>query len=132
MDATLDDLEHRSFKDKYAMQVRNEFGAMLDKLSKTNSILVALGMPGESDRRKQQFIQSFIDEEARHAKAAAISCNNVSEPIRPYRKTKTVSMKYLFAGTTQIQSEADIDRLLYDLRTKLKAQLDDDTTIKIV
>jgi hypothetical protein len=130
-DMTLADLERFPFKDKYAMQVKNEFEVMLDKLSKTNSILVALGMPGESDRRKQQFIQAFNDEQIR--------INNENKPVgdastppAPVRKTKPVSMKFLFAGTTQISSEADIDRLLTDIRAKLKALLDSDTTIKII
>jgi hypothetical protein len=41
-------------------------------------------------------------------------------------------MKNLFAGTSQISSEADIDRLVDDVRNKLKAQLEEDTTIQIV
>jgi hypothetical protein len=41
-------------------------------------------------------------------------------------------MKSLFAGTTQLKNEADIDRLVEDMRIRLKTQLDADTTIQII
>ena len=131
-DATLDDLESRPFRDMFVSEVRNEYAAMLDNLSKTNSIVVVLGMPGESDRRKQQFIQTFIDEQERIDNESRMDNVATTPPPQPVRKTKSVTMKSLFAGTTKISSEVDIDRLLTDIRTKLKAQLDEDTTIHIV
>ena len=131
-DATLADLNRRAFKDKFEGQVQGEFGAMLERLSDTDNILVAVGMPTESDRMKQRFIQSFIDEEARIA-AELVKQNGGDEiPAAPVRKTKTMTVKTLFAGTTQITSEDDIERLLADIRARLKSQLDDDTTIQII
>jgi len=132
-DATIADLESRPFKDKFLSKVRDEFAAMLDRLSKTNNILVAVGMPTESDRLKQRFIQTFIDEQIRIDRASQPPSEDIgSIPPRPIIKTKPVTMKSLFAGTTQIKTEADIDRLLDDMRTKLISQLDDETTIHIV
>ena len=130
--ATLADLERRSFKAQFERQVHNEFDAMLERLSRTNNILVAVGMPTESDRLKQRFVQSFINEEQRIANANKPAGDNNTPPPAPVPKTKPVTMKSLFAGTTQIKSEADIDRLLAEMRAKLKAQLDGDTTIHIV
>lgn len=79
---------------------------------------------------KQRFIQMFIDEEARLAAAAVKTGDDVPPP--PIHKTKTVSAKVLFGGTNQITSRQDIDRLLDELRKKLEAQLEDDTTIQII
>jgi len=112
--ATLTALDQSPMKATFEAQVQADFNALLDRLSRTNSILAAVGMPTESDRLKQRFMAQFVSEQA------------------PKHKTKTLTMKNLFGGATQIASEADIDRLLADLRTKLKAQLDEDTTIHII
>ena len=41
-------------------------------------------------------------------------------------------MRSLFAGSTQITNDAEIDRLASEVKRKLKAELDDNTTIQIV
>ena len=127
-DVTLADLSRRSFKDKFADKISAEFGALLDRLSRANNIYEAIAMQTESDRMKQRFIQSFIDEEARIVAELAKS----GDDALPIRRTKTVTVKSLFGGTNRISSEADIENLLEELRQKLKSQLEDDTTIQII
>lgn len=128
---TLADLERRSFKDRFAGKVQADFSALLDRLSRVNNIYEAIAMRTESDRMKQRFMQSFDEEEARLAAEQAKAGDDVI--IRPpLRKTKTVSVKTLFQGTSQVSSKEDIDRLLDELRQKLEAQLEENTTIKIV
>ena len=124
------DLQRRSFKDKYSEKVRIDFATLLDRLSHVNNIYEAIAMQTESDRMKQRFIQSFDDEETRLAVQSAV--NEGKAPVQPVRKTKTVSVKTLFGSTTQISSKQDIDQLLDELRAKLEAQLEDDTTIRII
>ena len=126
-DITLADLSRRSFKDKFAGKVRADYDALLDRLSRASNIYEAIAMQTESDRMKQRFIQSFMDEEAR-----LIAVNTNDTQPTPIRRTKTVSVKSLFIGANQISSKSDIDRLLEDLREKLESQLEDDTTIHIV
>ena len=130
-DVTTAELNRRSFKDRFADKVRSEFDALLDRLSRANNIYEAIAMQTESDRLKQRFIQSFIDEEARLAREAAAKDGSSTENVPPQRKTKTLTVKSLFVGTSQLESKQDIDRLLNDLRAKLEAQLEDDTTIYI-
>lgn len=128
---TLADLERRSFKDRFAGKVQADFSALLDRLSRANNIYEAIAMRTESDRMKQRFMQSFAEEEARLAtKQAKAGDDVIIQP--PLRKTKTVSVKTLFHGTSQVSSKEDIDRLLDELRQKLEAQLEENTTIKIV
>ncbi|MCG9969222.1 BREX system P-loop protein BrxC [Pelotomaculum terephthalicicum JT] len=129
--ATLADLERRSFKERFSGKVQADFSALLDRLSHANNIYEAIAMRTESDRMKQRFMQGFDEEEARLAAEQAKAGDDVF--IRPpVRKTKTVSVKTLFHGTSQISSKEDIDRLLDELRKKLEAQLEENTTIKIV
>ena len=129
-DITQADLGRRSFKNKFAEKVRTDFAGLLDRLSRANNIYEAIAMQTESDRMKQRFIQSFIDEEARLAAQAAKTGEDA--PAAHVRRDKTMSMKMLFSGTNRISSKQDIDRLLDDMRDKLEAQLEDDTTIHII
>lgn len=124
------ELEQRPFKGKYSEQVRSDFSALLERLRHSNKISEILGMREESDRIKQRFLRIFDAEEALLAEKQ--SDNKKAAPPPPVRKMKTVSIKALFSGTNQIASKEDIDRLLRELRTKLEAQLEEDTTIRII
>jgi hypothetical protein len=127
---TLTDLDGRALYDTHTDSVRSTFSGLLDRHSRVNNIYEAIAMRTESDRLKQRFIQSFIDEEARLAKENVKTA--VGETPAPIKKTKTVSVKTLFSGTNQFSSKQEIDRLLDDLRVKLEAQLEDNTTIQII
>jgi hypothetical protein len=129
-EATIADLNRRAFKDTFAGKVKNEFDALLDRLSRANNIYEAIAMLTESDRMKQRHIQSFINEQVR---IDAEKETPVGEPSRSYTiKIKTVSVKSLFSGTTQVSNIEEIDHLLNGVRTKLEAQLEDNTTIQII
>ncbi|KJS02126.1 MAG: hypothetical protein VR68_03640 [Peptococcaceae bacterium BRH_c4a] len=129
--AALSDLERRSCKESFSDKVRADFAALLKRLSHANNIYEAIAMRTESDRMKQRFIQSFDEEEARIAARQACAGEDAIPPA-PARKTKTVSLKTLFHGTTQVSSKDDIDKLLDHLRAKLEDQLEENTTIKII
>ena len=128
---TLSDLNQRTFKDKFANKVVNDYTDLLTRLSRVNNIYEAFGIQKESENYKEDFIKSFNAEEERIAKESA-----VSEGIPDYevkvRKTKTISVKTLFAGTRQIANKQDIDDFLNGLRTKLETELEEDTTIQII
>ena len=126
---TLADLEKRQFKDKFVSEVQNAFEALLKRLDSSNKIFNALVLKEDSDRIKIRFIQMFIDEAAKLARAQNPTGNI---PIETRKPTKTVSIKQLISGTSPIESKADIDRLLDDLRVKLERELGDDITLRIV
>jgi len=128
-DYTLADLEKRPFKDKFTSEVHSAFDALIKRLDSTNKIFNALVLKEDSDRIKLRFIQMFIDEAAKLARAQNPTGDVPKEVRKP---TKTVSIKTLISGTSQIESKADIDRLLEDLRVKLERELSEDTTLRIV
>ena len=129
MNYTLADLEKRPFKEKYEREVRNAFEALIKRLDATNKILNALVLKEDSDRIRIRFIQMFIDEAARLARAQNPTGDIPAEKPKP---TKTVSIKALISGTNEIESKADIDRLLDNLREKLEKELSEDTLLRIV
>ena len=82
-------------------------------------------MKTESDRLKTRLMGEIANEAAKHA---AVDHTEKEPP----RKVKTVSVKTLFAGTIQASSVDEIDNLLQAVRSKLVAQLAENTTIQIV
>jgi len=138
-DVTLADLSRRfmqfadegqASKTRFESLARTEYGALLDRLSHASNIYEAIAMQTESDRMKQRYIQNFIDEELRLAQMNEQDNDMLDAPVR---KSITVTMKSLLAGATKtLNSEEDIDQMLGDMRIKLKAQLEVDTTIHII
>lgn len=125
------EMEAKGFVHKYSDRVYNDFKSLFERLDRANNIYEAIAMRTESDRLKLRFIDEFIAEEMR---IAALNANedDKDKPQAPIRKTKTVSVKTLFSGTSQVSSKEDIDKLLAELKVKLEAQLEENTTIKII
>jgi hypothetical protein len=126
---TLAELEKRPFKDKFEREVKNAFEALIKRLDSANKIFNALVLKEDSDRIRIRFVQMFIEEAAKIAREQNPTGDIPTEKIKP---TKTVSIKALISGTNQIESKADIDRLLNDLRIKLEKELSEDTLLRIV
>jgi hypothetical protein len=125
---TAADAQANGLTKEFGEKIRTSFASLLDRLDRANNIYEAIAMRTESDRLKQRLIEEMKAELYRRAK------ENQGEdaPAPPVRRTKTVSMRSLFAGMAQITSEAEIDRLASEVKRKLKAELDDNTTIQIV
>jgi len=131
-EATKQYMEHCSsevgymYKDK----INKDFNALFDRLSRANNIYEAIAMQTESDRMKQRFIESLINEQTRIEAKKDKPVGDAPTPI--YRKIKTLSAKSLFGSGKQIANKDDIDQLLDEIRVKLEKQLEEDTTIQIV
>lgn len=124
------EMTKRNLADTFSHRVSKEFDGLFDRLSRANNIYEAIAMRTESDRLKLRFIEDFIAEENRLKALDAQS--NDDAPATPAVKVKTISVKMLFSGTSQVSSSEDVDRLLTQLKDKLMSQLDENTTIKIV
>lgn len=122
------DADAKELTKEYGEKIRTSFAALLDRLDRANNIYEAIAMRTESDRLKQRLIGEMQAERYRRAQES----QGEDAPAPPVRRTKTVSMRSLFAGMAQITSEAEIDRLAAEVKRKLKAELDDNTTIQIV
>ncbi|MDR1204618.1 MAG: BREX system P-loop protein BrxC [Peptococcaceae bacterium] len=133
------DAESKALTASFGSRINGQFRALLERLAHANNIYEAIAMRTESDRLKLRLcdeIQKEYDrlrrpeppETAADDQGAAL----VTPAPAPPRKIKTVSVRSLFSGTAQVSSKADIDRLLSGVKEKLEAQLDENTTVKIV
>jgi hypothetical protein len=122
----------------FAGKIGEQFDSILERLKHANNIYEAIAMRTESDRLKLRLCEEMQKEYDRWRQPKQSQTVNEGEgkydtiPQPPVHKTKTISVKSLFSGTAQVSSEEDIDHLLSDVKQKLEAQLDENTTIKIV
>ncbi|OGO91750.1 MAG: hypothetical protein A2Y17_13400 [Clostridiales bacterium GWF2_38_85] len=123
------EVANHHYEEKFGEKVRVAFAGLLNRLGKANNIYEAIAMKTESDRLKLRLIKEINDEEAR---IAAENAKSGDEPFIPQPKTKTISVKSLFPRAKQVANHEDIEQLLGELRDKLEAQLEENTTIQIV
>lgn len=136
------------FDRPYAQRLLNSFDPkfqeLIDKLSKLTDIAALNGIPAESNALLQnclrmiQVEEDAFQAEAERKKKESEEKNGGSDtqvtPVTPVKviKNKPVSFRTITGNKTySIKSEADIDQVLNELRTALKAQLEEDTIIKL-
>jgi len=119
--------DEKQLSGEFAAKVRDCFNKLLEKLAHANNIYEAIAMRTESDRLKIRLIGDIGSAAAAHEAA-----NNPGKPALPARREKCVSLRSLFPVSAQVSSTQDIDQLLQGVRRTLAAQLEENTTIKII
>lgn len=127
-DITIADAELNGLTKEFGEKIQSSFAMLLDRLDHTKNVSETIAMRTESERLKQR-LMADIQAELYHRKKER---QGEDAPDIPVRRTKTVSMRSLFAGRVHITSETDIERLADEMKRKLKAQLDENTTIQLV
>ncbi|PWA10015.1 BREX system P-loop protein BrxC [Pueribacillus theae] len=128
---------HPEVKEIFTAHVLDQFMSLKDRLDRVNNFYEALAMEVESDRLKVRLIQDIqrklIDlHEKKKAVVPDKGVTGPSKPLKPMKRTKTLSKAQIMRGTTRIESREDIDHFLNELRVKLESELDEDTVITLV
>jgi hypothetical protein len=110
---------------EFGEKIRTAFSGLVDRLSRASNIYEAIAMKTESDVLKTRLIGEIANE---YEKRIAVD----DEDKTPPRRVKPVSVKALFPTAAQASSVEEIDAIVQAVRTKLIAQLDENTTIQIV
>lgn len=124
----LKELSVYEFKDELYGKFKKRFDDLIYRLDSANNFFEAIAMKEESDRLKMRsFGEISVEVEKRKSK-------NTIETTSVYRtkKTKNISIMNMLHGAKTIETEADIEDLLNDIRNKLKQELNEDTRIKLV
>ncbi len=112
--------------DEVSDKFRKQFDELKDKLDHSNNVATVHNVRLELDVIKVRMINE-ID--------AIVASKKVTEgePVKNIRKKKNVSFKELTAGRTWvIENEDDVDKYLNELKNKILANMDKDTTINII
>jgi len=110
---------------------------LLNRLDRANNFYEAMAMKEESDRLKLRYIKEItLEAERQKELKEGEDIHDGVPPVIPPKLKKTVhilSIANLFHGIRKnIESQADIDQVLTEIRTRLESELKDDTIIKFV
>ena len=135
----------RPYAQRLLDRIDPKFQELIDKLEKITDIATLNGIPAESNallqnclrmiQTEEDAFQAEIERKKKEAeKQGSGSDAPVAPPVEPVKviKNKPVSFRTITGNKTySIKTEADIDQMLDELRTALKAQLEEDTIIKL-
>lgn len=150
----IETLETYDLKDKFELQVIDDFNRYVDRSEKADNFTTLSSMKDLTDKLKVKWIRQIVSEaetikrlkEQEIAKAATITETQSKDDYKATKpleqraipqvkveiKTKTLSMRELVKGQKVIKNESDIDEIVETLRSKLKAELDTDTIITLI
>lgn len=133
----LNDIELHSLKSDIHGRCKLRFDELLERLERANNFYEVIAMKEESDRLKLRCFEE-IDTEVESEKSKIVTAVNIcditnNEPA-PYtiRDTVTVSMANILHGVKTFEKEEDIDKFVEEVRKRLKAELKENTIIKLV
>lgn len=113
-------------------KIMNGYDDLLNRLDSANNFYEAVAMKEESDRLKLRYITQITKEAE---KQQDVTDNEGEKPvvIPPIRKEPVIiSVANILRGTRYIESKADIDELLAEIKARLESQLKEDTIVKLV
>jgi hypothetical protein len=119
--------------DKFGNKFKQGYDDLLNRLDRANNFYEAIAMKEESDRLKLRYMEEIVREaEKRKADKKKEKGSGEVVPSPKKKKTVTISMARLLRGARNIESQADLDKLLADIRVRLEEKLTDDIILKIV
>ena len=138
----------RPYAQRLLDNINPKYQDLLDKLKTVNDVATLNGIPSESNALLQNCLRMIQNEE--NAYQAEVERKRKEEegsgktgddeksgekptpPVVKVIKNKPVSFRTITGNKTySIKSEEDIDKVLSELRDALKAQLEEDTIIKL-
>lgn len=135
----------RPYAQRLIDRIDPKFRELIDKLESSTDIAALNGIPAESNallqnclrmiQAEEDAFQAEVERKKKEAeKQGGESDTPVAPSVEPVKviKSKPVSFRTITGNKTYtIKTEADIDQMLDDLRAALKAQLEEDTIIKL-
>ena len=136
--------EDRPYAKRVLEQIDPKFQELIDKLQRVTDIAALNGIPSESNallqnclrmiQREENAYQAEIERKRKEAEQSGKDTPTPQPAPAPVKvvKNKPVSFRTITGNKTySIKSEDDIEQVLDELRTALKAQLEEDTIIKL-
>lgn len=125
-------LEGKSFKDQYLVKVAKIFNDFLQEIETTNDIMILRSFIDKSDMEKQRLLKEidalYLKEAA--AKTTAENGSSVTT-VKPRQNHNYYIKEIVHATSWRLESEADVDRYVEQLRASLKQALSEDAVINI-
>ena len=139
----LEELEGKECKEKLSRKVIEGFSDLRDKAEACNNVATLQNIKIEADALKVRLLNEITEAEARiiaarqPGKLVNPTGGSVIDPPGVYISNKpktrrTVSIKSINAESTwQIETEADVDRYVEELKAKLKKSIEKDIILNV-
>ena len=135
----LEELDKYELKPILFDRFKARYDDLLSRLEHANNFYEAIAMKEESDRLKLRCFDEIAEELAKRKPAESPTTPEepdkpavVNDPPRKYKKTVNISIANILHGAKSIESEADIEDVVNEIRNRLKRELKDDVIIKLV
>ena len=135
-----EELEGKECKEKLSRKVIDAFAEIRDKAESCNNVATLQNIKIEADALKVRLLNEITEEEAKIIAGKGTGSSDdstddaVSDPPGTYKakKTTTVSIKAINSEATwRIETEADVDRYVDALKTKLKQRIQEGVILNI-
>jgi hypothetical protein len=141
----VEELQALPFKDQLLTRFKTLFDDLLERIDRVNNFYEAIAMKEESDRVKLRCfkeIEAYIEQEKKN-ESKVKSVNNdkdsgvaiisgETKTVYKIKKQKNISVSSIIRGVSTIETEEDINRLVEQLRNRLKEELKEDTIIRLI
>ena len=126
----------RPYKERVLNKINARFQGLIDKLNSCNSVAAINAIPTESAALQANCLSEIQKEENEYQKVIKekppVEGVTPPTPAPAIKKSKTLSFRNLTNSKIySIQTEADVDAVVEEIRQELKAQLEADTIIKL-
>jgi hypothetical protein len=135
----LEELNKYEFKPVLFDRFKERFDDLLYRLDHANNFYEAIAMKEESDRLKLRCFDEIAGEIAKRKPVEPPIIPGepgkqpiVNDPPRRYKKTVNISIANILRGAKNIESEADIENVVNEIRNRLRSELKGDIIIKLV
>lgn len=135
----LEELDKYEFKPVFFDRFKGRFDDLLYRLDQANNFYEAIAMKEESDRLKLRCFDEIAGEIAKRklVEPQITPEGQEKQPVlepsqKRYKKTVNISIANILRGTKTIETEADIEKLLNDIREHLRNELKEDIIIKLI
>lgn len=131
-------LANKPFEREYSDRYTERFDELRKKVESADGVADIKSAKFESDALKVRCIDEIAEAELREAARTASpeqpqAGETEAVPPKPApKKVKNISIKQMLSSSTRMESEADIDAYVENLRTKLKQELEGSDTINVI
>ena len=145
----MDTLNQKEFADVFRSKFNQKFEELSEKLDKSNEIAAVKNIKLESDTLKLRCLDEIEDYERNHAPQTVVPPVEPATPVaggtqptippvgptvvaKPVKKKKNLSISNVAgARTYTMETEADVDQFLAEMKKKIMQELGEDTIITL-
>jgi hypothetical protein len=129
------ELNKHDFGSELFEKFKNRYDDLLKRLDSANNFYEAIAMKEESDRLKLRCFDDITAEITKRKQSEMLmnpGADQGAETSNKYKRTINISIANILHGAKNIESEEDIEKIVNEIRNRLKSELKENTIIKLV